>query len=197
MARAAWTGIISLGLMNLPAQLVPLRKAEQDQSIEAQRKRFDEERSQSNESLNVGLRKLGGTKYFLSQSCPTSVPAPEPGVVSLITALESSDINAVAYADEFLIVPTDGALHAFVLFMDMLDKHKRVEIGAIELRRAGHLCAIVPKDGVLTLNTLSPIADISTDAAFVKHHISTCLLDLMKKFERGASRNRGKLKKAG
>ena len=105
-------------------------------------------------------------------------------MASLVTSIDLNDLNAVAVAQQYIVVPSKGALHAFVLFIDALAKLHRAEIGVIELRRQPRLCAMSIDDGALILSTLQSPTELSTDKSFAKRNLNPSLRTLIDDFER-------------
>jgi len=196
MPRAAWTGTISLELMNLPAQLVPMSKGESLQELIHDLKvQYETERERSSKTDVPGLRKIRSARYFLSATENLPLPYPQPHVVSIVRSIDPNDLNAAAIAQQYVVVPSKGALHAFVLFIDALAKLHRTEIGVIELRRQARLCAMSVDDGALILSTLQSPSELSTDKSFAKRNLNPSLRTLIDDFERAVKEHN--LKDAG
>jgi non-homologous end joining protein Ku len=185
MPRAAWTGTISLGLVNLPAQLVPISTGDSFKELMHDLKvMYESERERSSKSDAPGLRKLRSARYFLSPMQDQPLPYPQPHVISQLKSIAPGDLNPVVIAHQYVVVPSRGALHAFVLFMDALAKHHRIEIGVIEVHRQPRLCAMSIDDGALTLSTFQHISELSTDKSFARRNLSQSVRALIEDFER-------------
>jgi non-homologous end joining protein Ku len=199
MPRAAWTGTISLGLVNLPAQLVPISKGDSLKELLHDLKvMYESERERSSKTDAPGLRKIRNARYFLSANQDPknqSLPYPQPHVISLLTSLDPSELSPVAIANQYVVVPSKGALHAFVLFIDALAKHHRTEVGVVEVRRQPRLCAMSIDDGALILTTLQHASELSKDKSFAKRNLNQSLRTLIEEFERSV--NDHDLKHAG
>lgn len=183
MARSAWSGIVSLGLINLPVKLLPLNSAEQSELIDKQQALFEQERARVQDNESLVLKKIRNAQYFLPPPRDAVVKLPEQHHVELTTMIARRDLDAVAIDNEYLVVPTEGSTHAFVLFVDAFHVDKRVEIGTIAMHSKKYLCALYADNEVMKLVTLQAPDKISSDPGFAKRHISRPLLHLMEQFE--------------
>jgi len=196
MPRAAWSGTISLGLINLPAQLVPIAQAASaEELLKDLNDQYQAEREHSKTTDPPGLRRVRSARYFLSESHNQPLSRPEPHVVSVIKSIARDDVSAAAFTARYVIVPSKGSLHAFVLFMDALAKHHRTEIGVIEIHRQPRLCAITSADNALFLSTFLSPTEVKQDKVNAKRHFNPALRKLMEDFERIVKD--GDLKQAG
>ena len=111
-------------------------------------------------------------------------PLPVEHSIALFTSLPETEMNSVVIANSYILVPTTGALHAFVMFLDSLSHEHKVQIGVFTIRHRARLCAISSKDGVLYLHVLANARELSTISEFAKRHIGAHLFSLMDEFDR-------------
>jgi hypothetical protein len=171
--------------MNLPAQLVLFDYDQASEKLLAkQKERFDAERTKLSDSDVPWLRKMSAGEYFQVKERGATPPLPVDHSLALFTALPESELNAVAIANSYIVVPTTGALHAFVMFLDSLSKQGRVQIGVLTIRHRARLCAVAAKDGVLYCHVLANARELSTISEFAQRHVGSHLFALMDEFDR-------------
>jgi DNA end-binding protein Ku len=167
MPRAIWTGSISFGLVNVPVKLfsavhsedIAFHQLEESSGARIKYKRVSEKtgREVPWEKIVKGYE-LGKGRYVVVT--PEELEDYQPKAtksVEIEDFVDLADIDPIYYDSTYYLAPSgegDGAVKAYRLLLEAMEKQQKVGIGRFVMRTKQYLAAIRPYDGVLALSTM-------------------------------------------
>jgi DNA end-binding protein Ku len=166
MARALWTGSLSLGLVNVP---VALLSAVRDRDlhfhqIHAKTHRrlhvsyvcTKEDRPVDYSEIAHGYDTGDGYVMLTDEELAAAQPE-ETRTIDIAQFVELDEIDPILFDHPYYLVPAgegQGPVRAYRLLHDVMADGAKVAIGHLVLRTKEYLVAVRPKDGVLALTTM-------------------------------------------
>lgn len=170
MARAIWSGAISFGLVNVPVKLysaisqnnIQFHMLSPDGNCRLRQKLFCPE---TGEEYNFGETARGyeiaPNQYVILKKDEFDSLKPESGdVIEIDDFVDLKDIDPIYYDRPYYIGPDRGGDKVYRLFLEALEKTKRVGIGHFVMRSHEYLAAIRVKDNILCLETMNYAEDV-------------------------------------
>ena len=165
MARAAWSGFLSFGLVSIP---VGLHSATSDQTIHfnqlhkgtSNRVRYKKIDEETEEELDadeiVSGFPLGDGEYVVVT--PEELANTEPGrsqMMEILDFVDLADIDPIFFRQTYYLAPRGkGADQAYALLLQAMRETAKVGIATLVLRDKEHLVAVRPGEHVLMLETM-------------------------------------------
>jgi len=166
MARAIWSGSISLGLVNVPVKLHSAVKHKdvhfhQLRDGTGDRIRYKKVSEKSGREVDSGdiVKGYEVSKGNYVTVTDTDFEAAEPERTHTIEVedfVAIEEVDPVHFANTYWIAPQDskGAAKAYALLREAMDHKGRVAIARFVLRTKEHLVLIRPVSGALALHTM-------------------------------------------
>lgn len=159
-----WKGTLTFGLLNIP---VSLQTAQEDQELhftlldeknhsKIHYKKIDEKtgREVPPDRIVKGYEYKKGQFVIMSDEDfdQANVKATQSIDIQDFVALDQIDL--MMFEKPYYLVPRDEGVKGYFLLRDALLKTGKVAIAKVVLRSKQHLCAVLPKDDYLILETL-------------------------------------------
>jgi DNA end-binding protein Ku len=166
VARALWTGSISFGLVNVPAQLVSGARDLDYHFRELHEKdkaRIEQRRFCSEEDVEVLYEEvahsydLDGKQVIVTDAELASVEPRKTRTIDIEAFVELADIDRIYFDHPYLVVPageSEGTLRAYRLLVEVMSRTERAALGRFVMRTKEYLAAIRAHDGGLLLSTM-------------------------------------------
>ncbi|MEY2432691.1 MAG: end-binding protein Ku [Acidimicrobiaceae bacterium] len=166
MARAIWSGSISLGLVNVPVKLhsavkrkdVHFNQLQESTGARIRYKKVSESsgREVTSDSIVKGYEISKGNYVPVTDEDFEAAEPERTHTIDVEDFIALEEVDPMHYANTYWIAPQDtkGASKAYVLLRDAMDKKGRVAIGRFVLRTKEHLVLIRPVNGALALHTM-------------------------------------------
>src|SRR5947209_13545232 len=164
MARAIWSGAISVGLVNVPVKLysatspksVRFHQLSAKTGARIRQKRVDPSTGDEvpYEEIVKGYE-ISPDRYVLID--PEELEALDPKATKTIDIedfVDLDEIDPIYYDHSYYLAPTAGGAKAYRLLLDAMRESGKVGIGRVVLRSKQQLCALRPTGEVLTLSTM-------------------------------------------
>jgi DNA end-binding protein Ku len=167
MARSLWSGALSFGLVNVPIQLVSATRdvqihfhqldSEDNTPIEVRRYCSEEDVEVPYEEIVAGYELDDGEWVMLTDEELAAAQPEKTRTIDIEEFVEERDVDPIYYDHPYFLVPTggEGAERAYKLLCKVMDREDRIALGRFVLRNKEYLAAIRPRDGVLTLTTMT------------------------------------------
>jgi DNA end-binding protein Ku len=187
MARSLWTGSLSFGLVNVPVRILP---AVRDLDLhfrqlhEKDGAPIDVRRWCSEEDVEVPFEEIthsyeleDGREVIITDEDLEAVEPRKTRTIEIEQFVDLDDVDPIYFDHPYFLVPAsedDGAVRAYRLLVDVMDKTERAALGRFVLRAKEYLAIVRARDKALTLTTMlfadevRPIEDV--DAARAKKH---------------------------
>src|SRR5919202_2210365 len=166
MPRALWTGSISFGLVNVPAQLVSAARDLDYHFHELHEKdkvRIEQRRFCSKEDVEVMFEEvahgydLDGEQVIVTDAELGSVEPRNTRTIDIEAFVELADVDPIYFYHPYVIVPageSEGTLRAYRLLLEVMGRTERAALGRFVMRTKEYLTLIRPRDDRLVLTTL-------------------------------------------
>jgi DNA end-binding protein Ku len=164
MARAIWTGSISLGLVNIPVRLYSavrdrdlhfhLLRAEDHCRV--RRKLVcpaDDEEVKTNETVR-GVEVAPDQYVVLEDDELDSLRPEAQKTIDILDFVALAEIDPVAFERPYYLAPTPQAAKSYRVLLDAMAQQGRVAIGKFVMRNKEHLVALRPADGAMILEIM-------------------------------------------
>ncbi|MBS1956474.1 MAG: hypothetical protein JST89_19965 [Cyanobacteria bacterium SZAS-4] len=185
MARSAWTGMFSFGMVNIPSFLLPSDETEGE--VDSLRETFAEIREKNREKRNFKIHQFTQQQHFFKDLGDLkSLTLPAKHVMQIHGFLPLKEIDSGCYDKSFMLLPESGAAEPLVLLIDALAEKELIGIGTIHLRNKPTMCAAQTKRGFLMVNTLLSPDQISDEDA---SHLNKTLKEALEAFEKNVERS--------
>lgn len=180
MSRSAWTGMLSFGMTNIPAYLVPADEAENEKQKYGHT--FDEIRERNRAKRDFKIHQFTQQQHFFKDAENLkSMPVPPKHVMQIHGFLPSSEINPVCFDKAFMLLPEHGATEPMVLLIDALEEKQFAGLATIDLHNKPTMCAVQAQKGYLVVSTLLFPDELSSDSA--TSHLNKKLKEALETFE--------------
>jgi len=166
MARAIWSGSISLGLVNVPVKLhsavqhkdVHFHQLQESTGARIRYKKVSEKSGREVDNDNiVKAYELTKGNYVEVSDEDFEAAAPERShTIDVEDFVALDEVDPLHFTNTYWIAPADtkGASKAYALLRDAMAKKERVAIARFVLRTKEHLVLVRPVDGALALHTM-------------------------------------------
>jgi DNA end-binding protein Ku len=166
MARAIWSGSISLGLVNVPVKLhsavahkdVHFHQLQEGTGNRIRYKKVSEKsgREVDTEDIVKGYEVTKGSYVTVTNEDFEAAEPERTHTIEVEDFVALDEVDPMHFASTYWIAPqgTAGASKAYALLRDAMDKKGRVAIGRFVLRTKEHLVLIRPVSGALALHTM-------------------------------------------
>jgi DNA end-binding protein Ku len=166
MARAIWSGSISLGLVNVPVKLysavkkkdVHFHQLQESTGARVRYKKVSESsgREISSDNIVKGYEISKGNYVTVTDDDLEAAEPERTHTVDIEDFVALEEVDPVQFTSTYWISPQDtkGASKAYALLRDAMGKKKRVAVGRFVLRTKEHLVLIRPVNGALALHTM-------------------------------------------
>lgn len=166
MARAIWSGSISLGLVNVPVKLysavqrkdVHFHQLQEKTGARIRYKKVSESSGREVASDNIvkGYEVSKGNYVPVSDEDFEAVEPERTHTVEIEDFVALDEVDPLQFVNTYWVAPQDskGASKAYALLRDAMDKKGRVAIGRFVMRTKEHLVMVRPVDKALALHTM-------------------------------------------
>ncbi len=168
MPRALWSGSLSFGLVNVPVALV---SAVQDKDVhfnqldEKSGARLHVERYCKEEDVAIpyeevasGYPKSKGDGYVMLTDLELEAAQPEKTrTIDISEFVDLDEIDPIFFDHPYFLVPNaegEGAVRAYRLLVEVMQKTDRVALGRFVMRTKEYLVALRVREGLLSLVTM-------------------------------------------
>lgn len=200
MARAIWSGSIGFGMVSIPVKLFGATESK-DISFNLLHStcgtRLKQVRWCPTDEVEVPWSEtVRGYEYAKDQYVTLTdedfekLPLPSKHTIELSAFVKEDEIDPMYYERSYYLAPDERGEKPYALLIRTLEKKGLTAIATITIRKKEQLCALRPKDGALTLETLyypdeiraQPEMDLDkvkiTDREF---DMAAALIDLLRK----------------
>jgi DNA end-binding protein Ku len=196
MARSLWSGSLSFGLVNVPVQLLSSTRdvqvhfhqldSEDNRPIEVRRYCSEEDVEVPYEEVVAGYEVDDGEYVMLTDEELAAAAPEKTRTIDIEEFVELADVDPIFYDHPYFLVPTggEGATRAYELLRKVMEREERAALGRFVLRNKEYLAAIRPRDGVLTLTTMTfadevrptdPVEDMAGGAKAPKKEVDAAV----------------------
>jgi DNA end-binding protein Ku len=166
MARAIWSGSISLGLVNVPVKLysavkrkeVHFHQLHETTGARVRYKKVSESSGREIPSDNIvkGYEISKGNYVAVTDDDFEAAEPERTHTVDIEDFVALEEVDPLQFTNTYWIAPQDtkGASKAYALLRDAMAKKARVAVGRFVLRTKEHLVLVRPVDGALALHTM-------------------------------------------
>ena len=166
MARAIWSGSISLGLVNVPVKLysavqrkdVHFHQLQEKTGARIRYKKVSEStgREVSSDSIVKGYEVSKGNYVPVTDEDFEAVEPERTHTVEIEDFVALDEVDPLQFVNTYWVSPQDskGASKAYALLRDAMEKKGRVAIGRFVMRTKEHLVMVRPVDKALALHTM-------------------------------------------
>jgi len=166
MARAAWSGSISFGLVNVPVKLYPavrkkdvhFHQLDEKSGARIRNRRVSETsgREVPSERIVKGYELDKGTYVPVTDEELEAVEPERTHTIDVEDFVSLHDVDPLQYMSTYWVAPDGekGAPKAYALLRDAMDRTDRVAIGRFVMRTKEHLVMLRPVDNTLVLHTM-------------------------------------------
>jgi len=164
MPRAIWSGSISFGLLNVPVKLysavarrgISLREIRESDGARIKHRRVAEG---TDEEVPYGeiikAFEITPDRYVpLSKDEMAALAPSKTRSIAVEDFVDLGEIDPIYFDSPYYLGPAEGAEKAYSLLAKAMQASGKVAIARFVFRNKGHLAAIRPTDGVLTLTTM-------------------------------------------
>jgi DNA end-binding protein Ku len=152
MARAVWSGAISLGLVNIPVKLVPavtdkevrfhMLHAKDGARIKLKRVCAEEGEEVPNDQIVKGYEYTRGSHVTFTEGELDAADPEKSRTIDLQEFVSLEEIDPIYYEKPYYLLPDKNAGQAYNLLRTALEKSGRVGIARMVLHEKEHLVAI-------------------------------------------------------
>jgi DNA end-binding protein Ku len=187
VARSLWTGSLSFGLVNVPVRILP---AVRDLDLhfrqlhEKDGAPVDVERWCSKEDVEVPFEEIthsyeleDGREVIITDEDLEAVEPRRTRTIEIEQFVDLADVDPIYFDHPYFLVPAtedDGAVRAYRLLVDVMDKTDRAALGRFVLRAKEYLAIVRSRERALTLTTMLFADEVRSakalDAATAKRH---------------------------
>jgi DNA end-binding protein Ku len=167
MPRAIWSGSLSFGLVNVPVQLYSAVRDHRlrfrqlhdpdGSPIETRRICSAEDTEVPYEQIAHGYDLGEGRQVVVTDEELEAVAPRRTRTIDIDAFADLTDIDPIYFAHHYFLAPaadTEGALRAYRLLVEVMDRADRVALGRFVLRTKEYLVAIRVREGLLALTTM-------------------------------------------
>jgi DNA end-binding protein Ku len=166
MARAIWSGSISLGLVNVPVKLhsavkhkdVHFHQLREGTGDRVRYKKVSEKsgREVDTEDIVKGYEVSKGNYVTVTDEDFEAAEPERTHTIEIEDFVAIEEVDPIHFVNTYWIAPQDskGSSKAYALLRDAMEKKGRVAIGRFVLRTKEHLVLIRPVSGALAVHTM-------------------------------------------
>jgi DNA end-binding protein Ku len=166
MARAIWTGSISLGLVNVPVKLhsavkhkdVHFHQLREGTGDRIRYKKVSEKSGREVDTADIvkGYEVSKGNYVTVTDNEFEAAEPERTHTIEVEDFVAIDEVDPIHFVNTYWIAPQDGrgASKAYALLRDAMDNKGRVAIARFVLRTKEHLVLIRPVNGALALHTM-------------------------------------------
>lgn len=166
MARAIWSGSISLGLVNVPVKLhsavkhkdVHFHQLREGTGDRIRYKKVSEKSGREVDSGDIvkGYEVSKGSYVTVTDEDFEAAEPERTHTIDIEDFVDIDEVDPIHFVTTYWIAPQDskGSAKAYALLRDAMDKKRRVAIARFVLRTKEHLVLIRPVSGALALHTM-------------------------------------------
>lgn len=162
--RAIWSGALSFGLINIPVKLysgieesrldIDLLHDEDQQPIRYARVCSADGAEVPYEHVVKGIAVDRGFYVVLTKEDFQNADARKTNTIDIVSFTQEKEVPPVYYDRFYYLEPGKGAGKAYRLFLEALEKSKKVGIATFVLRQREHLAIVKPFQSTLILHQL-------------------------------------------
>ncbi|MFL5870404.1 MAG: Ku protein [Solirubrobacterales bacterium] len=164
MARAIWSGSISVGLLNVPVKLysavskknVSFRELRESDGSRIRHKRVAEADGEEvpYEEIVKGYEVAPDQFITITKEELEELDPKKTRAIEIQDFVDLDDIDPIYFDHPYYLGPDKGAEKAYRLLVDAMEESRKVAIARFVLRNRESLAALRPMDGVLTMATM-------------------------------------------
>lgn len=166
MARAIWSGSLSLGLVNVPVKLhsavkrkdVHFHQLQENTGARIRYKKVSEKTGREVDSDNIvkGYEIAKGNYVTVTDDDFEAAEPERTHTIEVEDFVDLDEIDPLQYVATYWVAPdgTKGASKAYALLRDAMEKKQRVAVARFVLRTKEHLVVVRPVKGALALHTM-------------------------------------------
>jgi DNA end-binding protein Ku len=166
MARAIWSGSISLGLVNVPVKLhsavkhkdVHFHQLREGTGDRVRYKKVSEKsgREVDTEDIVKGYEVSKGNYVTVTDEDFEAAEPERTHTIEIEDFVAIEEVDPIHFVNTYWIAPQEskGSSKAYALLRDAMEKKGRVAIGRFVLRTKEHLVLIRPVSGALAVHTM-------------------------------------------
>jgi DNA end-binding protein Ku len=167
MARSLWTGSLSFGLVSVPVALysgvvdtdLHFRQlhAKDHAPVEIHRYCAEEDEEVPYEEIANGYETYDWDMVILTDAELATAAPRKTRTVDIEAFVDVDDVDPIHFDHPYVLVPggdSEGALRAYRLLVEVMDRTERAALGRFVMRTKEYLVLIRARSGRLTLTTL-------------------------------------------
>jgi DNA end-binding protein Ku len=167
MARSLWTGSLSFGLVNVPVSIVTAVRDldlhfrqlhEKDASpIDVQRWCSKEDVEVPYEEITHSYELEDGGEVIVTDEDLEAVEPRKTRTIEIEQFVDLEDVDPIYFDHPYFLLPAsddDGAVRAYRLLVEVMERTDRAALGRFVLRAKEYLAIIRSREGALTLTTM-------------------------------------------
>ena len=166
MARAIWSGSISLGLVNVPVKLfgavkrkdVHFHQLQEKTGARIRYKKVSEStgREVTTDNIVKGYEVSKGNYVPVTDEDFDAVEPERTHTIEIEDFVALEEVDPLQFTNTYWVAPQDskGASKAYALLRDAMEKKERVAVGRFVMRTKEHLVLVRPVNNALALHTM-------------------------------------------
>jgi DNA end-binding protein Ku len=167
MARSLWSGSLSFGLVSVPVALhsgvvdtdLHFRQlhAKDHAPVEIHRYCAEEDEEVPYEEIANGYETDDGDMVILTDAELATAAPRKTRTIDIEAFVDVDDVDPIHFDHPYVLVPggdSEGALRAYRLLVEVMDRTERAALGRFVMRTKEYLVLIRTRGGRLTLTTL-------------------------------------------
>jgi DNA end-binding protein Ku len=161
--RAIWSGSISFGLINIPVKLfsaveestLDFDMLDQKDHANIKFKRVNENTGKEVSFADIVKGYKLDDKYIILEEADfESADAVKTKTIDIQSFVFEQEIDSIYYEQPYYLQPDKGAMNAYTLLRDALEKSKKVGVTSFVLRNKESLALLKPYKEVIVLNKI-------------------------------------------
>jgi DNA end-binding protein Ku len=161
--RAIWTGSISFGLINIPVKLfsaveestLDFDMLDQKDHANIKFKRVNENTGKEVSFASIVKGYKVDDKYVILEDADfEAADAVKTKTIDIQSFVLEEEIDSIYYEQPYYLQPDKGAMNAYTLLRDALQKSKKVGLTSFVLRNKESLAILKPYKEVIVLNKI-------------------------------------------
>lgn len=161
--RPIWTGSISFGLINIPVKLysaieesrLDMDMLDSKDHANIKFKRVNENTGKEVEFADIVKAYRINDKYvILEKEDFEAADAEKTKTIEIINFAEQKEIDSIYFEQPYYLEPDKGAMKAYALLRDALQKSKKVGVTSFVMRNKEALAILKPYGNVIVLNRI-------------------------------------------
>ncbi|KDN55661.1 non-homologous end joining protein Ku [Flavobacterium seoulense] len=161
--RAIWTGSISFGLINIPIKIfsaiqestLDMDMLDEKDHANIKFKRVNENTGKEVSFANIVKGYKLEEKYIILEDADfEAADAVKTKTIDIQSFAFEKEINSIYYEQPYYLEPDKGAMNAYALLRDALEKSGKVGVTSFVLRNKESLAILKPYKNVILLNKI-------------------------------------------